>query len=104
MINVGAGLSLPIVAGQTPGLGDMTGSRSADQMSKNAAKKESVTTRLAAGEAPWDMLSLKAAIHAAVPGAHPALLPPLLGCCGLPITTSWHAWPQSMQLASDWTG
>lgn len=37
-------------------------------LSKSAAKKESVTARLSAGEAPWDMLSLKAAIHAALPG------------------------------------
>jgi hypothetical protein len=33
-----------------------------------SAKKESITARLAQGEAPWDMLSLKAAIHAAAPG------------------------------------
>ncbi len=39
-------------------------------MSKSAAKKESIATRLAAGEPPWDMLSLKAAIHAALPGSY----------------------------------
>jgi hypothetical protein len=32
------------------------------------AKKEGIAQRLASGEAPWDMLSLKAAIHSAVPG------------------------------------
>ena len=31
-------------------------------------KGDIIATRLAAGEAPWDMLSLKAAINAASPG------------------------------------
>ena len=32
-----------------------------------------MNARLAAGEAPWDMISLKAAIQAARPGAYNAL-------------------------------
>lgn len=35
---------------------------------KSTAKKDNMNARLAAGEPPWDMLSLKAAIHHAVPG------------------------------------
>ena len=35
---------------------------------RTRSKQESVNARLAAGEAPWDMISLKAAIQAARPG------------------------------------
>lgn len=36
-------------------------------------KGDIIASRLAAGEAPWDMLSLKAAITDAVTGGHLAL-------------------------------
>ncbi|BDA50649.1 probable pentatricopeptide repeat-containing protein At3g61520, mitochondrial at N-terminal half [Coccomyxa sp. Obi] len=58
-----AGALATTVGGQSPRVGT-----AAAGMSKSAAKKESIATRLAAGEPPWDMLSLKAAIHAALPG------------------------------------
>ena len=45
----------------------------------STSKKESITARLAAGEAPWDMLSLKAAIHSASPGACASLQESLRG-------------------------
>lgn len=33
-----------------------------------ASKKEALTAKLASGEAPWDMISLRAAINSAQPG------------------------------------
>ena len=44
------------------------GAAPAPAAGRAGSKKESITARLAQGEAPWDMLSLKAAIHAAMPG------------------------------------
>ena len=46
---------LPAGEGTLPGL-------------RSRSKQESMSARLAAGEPPWDMISLKAAIQAAVPG------------------------------------
>ncbi len=36
---------------------------------RSRSKQESMNARLAAGEHPWDMISLKAAIQAARPGS-----------------------------------
>lgn len=67
-ICVSAGVSVSTVSGQSPRAANAAAGLG---MSKSAAKKESITARLSAGEPPWDMLSLKAAIHAALPGRHP---------------------------------
>ena len=42
----------------------------AEERRGSPARKGAAAARLAAGEAPWDMLSLKAAIVSARPGAH----------------------------------